>query len=255
MKHVRIFVTLLAFALIHVHAFAKRLPPEKVPPVMSDGVKYLAPHVTLDYQSTYGLPSCPIGCIEARDAKSDKLLWQVLVYKIVYDSTLESDVQDVFIRSLEIKDGYLLVENELGEKFSVDLKNRKIKRFVVGLLDDLRSQWVGQYPHKGETFFLNEPRIKDHLQKMLGQDRFESLAAGEYLEIPIDYVEGCYILSFGANPHRIREEEWVYIIIREYTGSVHTAIKDANNHIQWKHSAESEMPVRILKMLDLYILR
>jgi hypothetical protein len=118
-------------------------------------------------------------------------------------------------------------------------------------LDELRSQWVGQYPHKGETVFLNEPKVKDQLQQMLGQ-RFEALVVGKYMEEPIDYIAGYYVLSFAANPHLIREGEWIYIIIREYTGSVHIAIKDFENQVTWKHSAESDIPPRILKMLDLW---
>lgn len=120
-----------------------------------------------------------------------------------------------------------------------------------GRLDELRSQWVGEYPHKGKTFFLTEPKIKDPLQQILGQNRFEALAAGKYLEEPIDYVAGYYVLSFAANPHLMRNEEWIYIIIREHTGSVHIAIKDSKDRVEWKHSAESEIPPRILNMLDL----
>lgn len=118
-------------------------------------------------------------------------------------------------------------------------------------LGQLRSEWVGQYPHKGKSFFLNEPRIKKTLQEFLNKDRFASLTAGNYLESPIDYVAGYYVLSFAANLHLMQEGEWVYIIIREHTGSVHTAIKDDANRVQWKHSAEIDIPLQILKMLDL----
>jgi hypothetical protein len=125
---------------------------------------------------------------------------------------------------------------------------------VTGRLNELRSQWVGQYPHKGKKFFLSESKIKDQLQQMLGQKRFEALEVGNYLEEPIDYVAGYYVLSFASNPHLMREEEWewVYIIIREHTGSAHIAIKDFEDRVQWMHSAESEIPPRILKMLDLW---
>lgn len=122
---------------------------------------------------------------------------------------------------------------------------------TINNLEKLRSEWVGQYPHKGKSFFLNEPRIKKPLQQFLNKDRFEALVAGNYLEEPIDYVAGYYVLSFAANLHLMQEGEWVYIIIREHTGSVHTAIKDEANRVQWKHSAESDIPLQILKMLDL----
>ena len=118
-------------------------------------------------------------------------------------------------------------------------------------LEELRCQWVGQYPHKGKLFFLNEPKIKKPLQQFLSRNRFDALVSGEYLESPIDYVAGYYVLSFAPNLHLMQEEEWVYIIVREHTGSVHTVIKDSGNRVQWKHSAESDIPPQILKMLGL----
>ena len=123
---------------------------------------------------------------------------------------------------------------------------------LTGLLDELRSQWVGQYPHKDKVFFLNEPKIKGSLLRLLGQTRFEALENGEYLEVPIDYVAGYYVLSFGSNPHLTQNQEWIYIIIREYTGSIHIAIKDDEDRVQWMHTAESDMPPPVLKMLDLW---
>ncbi len=119
-------------------------------------------------------------------------------------------------------------------------------------LDELRPEWVGQYPHKGKVFFLNEPKIKDRLQQMLGQSRFEALVAGKYLEEPIDYVAGYYVLNFAANPHLMTTEEWVYIAVREHTGSMHIAIKDSQYRVMWKHSAEADIPPRLLMMLDLW---
>lgn len=118
-------------------------------------------------------------------------------------------------------------------------------------LNELRCQWVGQYPHKAKKFFLNEPKIKNTLQQLLNKNRFDALVSGDYLEAPIDYVAGYYVVSFAPNLHLMQEEEWVYILIREHTGSVHVAIKDSEDRVQWKHSAESDFPFQILKMLDL----
>jgi hypothetical protein len=99
-----------------------------VEPVVAEGVKYLAPHVAPGYIEAYGVPPCPPGCIEAREEKTDKLLWRVQVYEITYDDHLERDVQDVFVRFLKIEDSSLLVENESGARFTVDLKSHAVKR-------------------------------------------------------------------------------------------------------------------------------
>jgi hypothetical protein len=110
------------------YALAKRLPPAMVEPVVADGVKYLAPQVTPGYIEAYGVPACPSGCVEAREEKTGKLLWRVQVYEVQYDNHLERDVQDVFVRSLKIEDGSLLVENESDARFTVDLKSHTVKR-------------------------------------------------------------------------------------------------------------------------------
>lgn len=120
-----------------------------------------------------------------------------------------------------------------------------------GQLEVLRSEWVGQYPHKGKRFFLNEPKIIKTIQQILNKKRLDALISGDYLESPIDFVAGYYVLSFAANLHLLEEQDWIYIIVREHTGSVHAAIKDSKNRVQWSHSAERDFPLQILRMLDL----
>ena len=110
------------------YSFAKRLAPAMVEPVVAEGVKYLAPHVAPGYMEAYGFPTCPTGCVEAWDEKTGKLLWRVQVYEVQYDNKRERDVQDVFVRFLKIQDGSLLVENESGARFTVDLKSHVVKR-------------------------------------------------------------------------------------------------------------------------------
>src|SRR5262245_24523544 len=98
-----------ALLVIALQSFAKRLAPAMVEPVVVDGVKYLAPHVAPGYIDEHGIPPCPPGCVEAWDGTTGKLLWRVQVYEVKYDTHLERDVQDVFVRFLTIKDRSLLV--------------------------------------------------------------------------------------------------------------------------------------------------
>jgi hypothetical protein len=107
-------------------AMAKRLPPAPVEPVVAEGVTYVAPQVTPGYLEAHGVPPCPPGCVEAWEENTGKLLWRVQVYEVPYDTHLERDVQDVFIRSLKTEDGHLLVENERGARFSVDLRSHVV---------------------------------------------------------------------------------------------------------------------------------
>jgi len=96
-------------------AVAKRAAPRPVAPVVADGVRYSAPPEAM-------------GFVIAATADTGKELWRVRIYEIHVDPNLERNVQDVFITSLELKDGTLIITNERGEKFALDLKTRKVTR-------------------------------------------------------------------------------------------------------------------------------
>jgi hypothetical protein len=55
-------------------------------------------------------------------------LWQAEVYPIEIDPTVELDVQYVYITSLKIERGQLIVKNESGQVFMVDLKTHKVTK-------------------------------------------------------------------------------------------------------------------------------
>lgn len=96
---------------------AKRLAPDPVPPVIHDGVKYLAPN-----------DNGREGIVEARKADTGEKLWEVVVSTIKIDPKMEEDVQWVFITRLELSGDKLLVTNEHGEHYALDLKTRKVER-------------------------------------------------------------------------------------------------------------------------------
>lgn len=95
---------------------AKRAAPVPLPPVVIDSVVYSAPHAQM-------------GFLVATDARSGQELWRVRVYGVPVDSALERDVQDVFITALGLQNGALVVTNERGDRYSVDLATRKVTRF------------------------------------------------------------------------------------------------------------------------------
>lgn len=90
--------------------FSKRMMPQPVKPVRLNGIEYSAPHKF----------DCK-GCVEARVIESDSLLWRKEIYSIQYDSTLETDVHDVFIKELKINNDSLIIINELNQEFMMDV--------------------------------------------------------------------------------------------------------------------------------------
>ena len=102
---------------------AKRSAPKEVKPVVHEGVRYTAPHwVWAKGRRIAG------GYIEAFNAETNKRLWRIKVYETKSSTQLEKDVQEVFIRSTDIENDKLVVVNERGERYEVDLKTRKVTK-------------------------------------------------------------------------------------------------------------------------------
>jgi hypothetical protein len=96
-------------------ALAKRIAPAKVEPVIHQGVRYIAPND--DGHRAY---------IEARDVQTNKKLWDLTVFVNRIDPKLEEDVQWVFIKALNIRDGTLIVTSERDKIYRVDLKTKAV---------------------------------------------------------------------------------------------------------------------------------
>jgi len=104
-------------------AKAKRAEPKEVEPVIYRGIKYIAPHFrNMDKQVQRG------GYVEAWDIKNNNMLWELQVYETKYNPKLEQDAQDIFITSLEISHGKLVVTNERNDIYAINLDTRKIEQ-------------------------------------------------------------------------------------------------------------------------------
>ena len=111
------FIVLATMALLFPFpAFAKRKAPKPVPPVVWEGVEYRAP---LDGEH--------MGHVQAFELPSGRKLWETEVYHVWINPTLEQDVQWVFISGMQLEGGKLLVRNERGKSFRLDLKTGRIE--------------------------------------------------------------------------------------------------------------------------------
>lgn len=117
-----LFISLLMAA----SGVAKRVAPSKVSPVKTPSAVYSAPHFIFEK----GKAPISGGVVEARDPKSDKVLWRLQIYQTNHDKDLEGDVQDVFIKSLSYVEAHdiLFVTDERKRLFVLDIKNRKVTR-------------------------------------------------------------------------------------------------------------------------------
>ncbi len=98
-------------------ALAKRAAPAKVEPVIHEGIRYVAPND--DGRRAY---------IEAWDVQTNKKLWDLTVFTNRIDPNLEEDVQSIFIKALNIRDGALVVTSERDKIYQVDLKTKTVRQ-------------------------------------------------------------------------------------------------------------------------------
>lgn len=96
---------------------AKRAAPPKIDPVVSGGVRYVVPND--NGRKAY---------VQARDLKTNKLLWESTIFRNVIDPLMEEDVQCIYIRSMTLKDAELVLGSEDGRIFILNLKTRSVEK-------------------------------------------------------------------------------------------------------------------------------
>ena len=106
-------IFLCAIFVLAAPVLAKRGAPPLVPPVTVGTVEYSA-------------PSGRMGFVVATDTRSHQELWRERIYFVVINPFLERDVQDVFINSLVVEGNSLLITNERGARFVLNLATRKV---------------------------------------------------------------------------------------------------------------------------------
>lgn len=101
---------------------AKRVAPPAVKPLRIGDLQIRA----VPWAHEHGLGHNG-GVIEAVDALSGARRWLLQVYTSPRDPALESDVQDIFITRLRRAGrGHILVEDERGRRWRVDLASRAV---------------------------------------------------------------------------------------------------------------------------------
>jgi hypothetical protein len=98
-------------------ADAKRTRAPKVEPVVHEGVRYIAPND--EGRRAY---------VQAWDTKTNKIVWEVTIFRNLINPLKEEDVQWLFIKEMLIHDGKLIVIAEGNRVYSLDLKTQAVKR-------------------------------------------------------------------------------------------------------------------------------
>jgi LPXTG-motif cell wall-anchored protein len=116
MKYMITFILLLTTT----STLAKRIAAPAVSPVEHDGIHYTAPNQ--DGRVAY---------IEARDIQTEKQLWVTPIFHNTIKPWLEEDVQWVFVKKLEVVQDKLVVTDERGRSYKVDLKTGHVQQSIL----------------------------------------------------------------------------------------------------------------------------
>lgn len=115
MRHLALIIATLAF-LHSLKTLDKRAMVPRIEPIIFEGVKFSVPN-----------DRGTVGHAVASEAASGKFLWKKAVYRIWIGPLVEQDVQWVFIRSIRLEAGKLILVNDRQKTCSVDLKTRQVK--------------------------------------------------------------------------------------------------------------------------------
>ncbi len=107
----------MAAVMMALPLYGKRAAPKPVPPVTVGSIQYSAPNS----------PDV-MGYVVATEVGTGREVWRVRIYRVFYNPFLETDVQDVHITSLVVSGNTLLITNEDGGKYMLDLASRKVTK-------------------------------------------------------------------------------------------------------------------------------
>lgn len=118
---IQVLLLIVLVVVLGTTVHGKRKAPELVKPVVYEGIVYSAPaFLKKGSQFIRGQ------YIEAHRQDTKEKLWDLKVYTVIYQQQKETDVQDVFISKLEVIEGNLIVTDELGRRFKVDLGTKTV---------------------------------------------------------------------------------------------------------------------------------
>lgn len=132
-------------------ADAKRIPAPKVTPIAYQGLVFHAPNIVGRF-----------GVVEAWNHKTNRKVWEEESYKVIINPLMEADVQWVFISSLSIDDGKLVITNEKGKKFIVAIPKE--------ILQPDQSNFIqiayGDGSYVSRDFFANGKKIASNVAEL-----------------------------------------------------------------------------------------
>jgi hypothetical protein len=123
----KLILLAIAFLFFPANSYALRIAPKPVLPIDHNDVIYSAPHSFLllgdsNEQNQIG------GYILARDKKTKRIKWLVQIYVTEFSKNLEEDVQIVCITEIKMDGELLMIKDEKGRTFSLNINTLEVKQ-------------------------------------------------------------------------------------------------------------------------------
>ena len=97
-------------------SLAKKVTPPKIEPLIYKNIKFVVPNTVQE-----------MGYVQGWDVEKGKKVWEKKVYSVFISPFVKDDLQWVFIISLSVKDGKLVVVNEKGSEYKIGIPKEILK--------------------------------------------------------------------------------------------------------------------------------
>lgn len=98
-------------------SFSKRMPSPHVQPIVKDGIEYSAPPDSIGFVVASWM----------NENEEKQEIWRRQIYTIKYKHDIEYCLQEVYIEGLKFDNGKLIILNEAGGQFELDIDSLDVK--------------------------------------------------------------------------------------------------------------------------------
>ena len=117
-------ILVVALSLLAVPAFAKRLAPKEIKPVVQKETEF-----ALQFEQSSCVTEKVCGqqvFLISKNLKTGNINWVTELYQVTFDSKLETDIQTIYPTSLKVRKNKATVIDERGSTYVTDIKSGEL---------------------------------------------------------------------------------------------------------------------------------
>jgi hypothetical protein len=104
----------------------KRVAPAKIKPILNNGSL-----IEVQYEPNSSGYSA---FIVSKKASDDTVTWKTQIYSKVFDKNMETDVQEIYLRSLLLEKNRIIAVDEHQQKYEVDFGSGKLLKPLLAVV-------------------------------------------------------------------------------------------------------------------------